>query len=53
MTITGFISARIMSVVHYLKTILLHVVTNCMYSVYVLWVYINNIYYIYGRFSDF
>lgn len=54
MTITGFISARILSVAYHFKTILLHVVTNCMCSMYVLWMCIYIIYYIYiyMRFSD-
>lgn len=53
MTITGFISTGIMSVVHHFKTILLNV-TKCMYSMYVLWMCIYIIYIIYMRdFSDF
>lgn len=51
-TITGFISDRIMSVVYHLETILLHVVTNCMYSMYVLWVCIYIIYIIYIYMRD-
>lgn len=49
MTITGLISARIMSVVHHFKTI--HV-TNYVQCVCVVGMYIRNIYYIYERFSE-
>lgn len=49
MTITGLISARILSAAHHFMTILLHVVTNCLYSMYVMWVCIYIIYIIYMR----